>query len=112
MSTNQRHILLQRAVRAENALAVERAQTNTLRSELASLRAYLAKLQTAAALAADLQPAVRHPAPGVQVELVRVRTAVHDGRQWKCPFTNEPIQATLGTYWRACEESNHADDES
>lgn len=100
MATNQRHILLQRAIRAERAEAIANAQTNALRAELASLRDYVAKLQVAAMLAADLSPATQTPPAGAQVQLLRVRDAVHDGTAWKCPYTEQRLEPTLGTYWR------------
>jgi hypothetical protein len=106
MATNQRSILLQRAMRAEQARKI--AEEDAARSKAALIEAHAAirRLTAAAALAADLTPAVRHPTPGMHVQLVRVREAVHDGNDWKCPHTGERIQPTLGTYWRELENSD------
>lgn len=100
MATNQRHILLQRAVRAERDASIAAAQAQAMRGEIASLRDYIAKLQVAALLAADLTPATRLPPPGVKVELLRQRDAIHDGTAWKCPYTGQRIEPSLGAYWR------------
>lgn len=103
MATNQRSILLQRAMRAEQERKIAEDEAARAREALHEAHAAIRRLQHAAALAAELTPCASAPASGTRVQLVKVREAVFAHGSWQCPHTGRIMLPDIGMYWRELE---------
>ena len=106
MVTNQRSILLQRAMRAEQARKIAEDDAACTKAALTEAHAAIRRLQAGAALAAQLTPATVPPPDGTAVTLVKTVRAVRREGNWHSPHTGEQILFDGGVYWLPVETEN------
>ena len=107
MVTNQRSILLQRAMRAEQARKIAEDDAARVREALAEAQSAIRRLQTAAGLvAARLCPVTRVADDGTEALLVKMVRAVRREGNWHSPHTGEQIACDTGVYWLPVETEN------
>lgn len=104
MAASKHSMLVQRALRAENALRAAEIENERMRAAVQELRASLQRHVAADALAATLSPTTRVPHTGATIQLVNVRSAVYTESGYRCPYTGEVFEPTRHTYWRPTEE--------
>lgn len=106
MVTNQRSILLQRAMRAEQARKIAEDDATRAREALREAQAAIVRLQAGAALASKLTPTSFPPAEGRAVRLVKTLHAVWRNGNWYAPHSGLCLLPDSGTYWVETENEN------
>lgn len=106
MATNQRSILLQRAIRAENARRIAEEDAARSKMSLAEAHAAIRRLQVGAVLGAKLNPIACVPPLHTEAQIVTIRRAVARADGWRCPSTGEVVAHSSNAYWLPVENEN------